>query len=51
MELGRVRDDLFMKHVWASFQHFILVYHMESNVKRIANTMPMELKDMFKEAA
>lgn len=38
------RDDLYMRNVWNCFQHFLTVYHMDQNVQRIADTLPVELK-------
>ncbi|MBK1683460.1 hypothetical protein [Rhodoferax fermentans] len=41
---GTVRDDLWMKNVWADFSHMVAVFHMQSAVNNIAEHLPVELK-------
>lgn len=45
MKLESKRDDLFIQNVWKRFQHFQMVYMMDQTVKRVANNLPVELKE------
>ena len=45
MRLETKRDDLYMRSVWDCFQHFLTVYHMNQNVRRIARDLPTELRE------
>ena len=44
MDLGKKRDDLYMRHVWACMQHFVFVYHTDQNMRDLAKQMPEQLK-------
>ena len=41
---GAVRDDLWLKGVWADFSHMVAVFHMQDAVNHIAANLPVELK-------
>ena len=46
MSLETKRPDLFEKHLWDCFAHFMMVYHMENTIAQISREMPASLKEV-----
>ena len=45
MSLETKRPDLFEKHAWECFAHFMMVYHMETTISKISREMPAAIRE------